>query len=339
MEIHITINYELVIETSRLDLKHLQSTLPGLISAIQVADSGSFTAAAKALDLTSAAVSKNVAKLEAFLKVRLFNRTTRRLSLTEEGKAYIAQARIGLGVLDNASKEAARNLKPQGIVRINCPIGFGRNYIVPALPAFYELYPDVQLDLHLNDQSVDLVGQGFDIGIRGGSQPPDGMVARKICDISPALVASPTYLAARGTPKTISDLEGHDLIKVKFPSGRLLAWMFNEPIDGTNHVLTFEGNTKLLVSDSDVAVEAAMQHMGISYVGRYHAHKALKQGDLIELLPRHRVETDIAMSMFYPHRTGLASRVRVTVDYLLAHFAKVEDLRRAPAQGQIIGKL
>jgi DNA-binding transcriptional LysR family regulator len=308
-------------------MKHLQATLPGLISAIQVADSGSFTAAAKVLDLTSAAVSKNVAKLETHLKVRLFNRTTRRLSLTEEGKAYLAQARIGLDVLGEASKQAAQGLKPQGMVRINCPVGFGRNYIVPSLPTFYKRYPEVQLDLHLNDQAVDLVGQGFDIGIRGGSQPPEGMVARKICEISTVLVASPKYLAERGTPKKISELEGHDLVKVKFLNGRVLSWSFNEPIDGKDHIVTFDGTSKLLVSDSDVVVEAATQHMGIAYVGAYHAHQALKRGDLIEVLPHHRVTSGIAMSMFYPHRSGLAPRVRVTVDYLLAHFARIDDLR------------
>ncbi len=303
-------------------MKHLQSTLPGLISAIQVADSGSFTAAAKVLDLTSAAVSKNVAKLEASLKVRLFNRTTRRLSLTEEGKAFIAQARVGMEMLDDASKQAAQGLKPQGMVRINCPVGFGRNYIVPVLPAFYELYPDVQLDLHLNDQTVDLVGQGFDIGIRGGSQPPEGMIARKIFDISMVLVASPRYLKNRGTPKSRNDLAGHDIIKVKFLNGRLLPWAFNEPIDGKDHVTIFEADAKLLLSDPDVVVDAALHHMGIAHVGSYHAYDALKRGDLVELLPRQRLATGISMSMFYPHRTGLAPRVRVTVDYLLAQFSK-----------------
>lgn len=307
-------------------MKHLQSTLAGLISAIQVADSGSFTSAAKVLDLTSAAVSKNVAKLESSLKVRLFNRTTRKLSLTEEGKAFITQARMGMDMLDDASKQAAQGLQPQGMVRINCPVGFGRNYIVPVLPAFYKLYPDVQLDLHLNDQTVDLVGQGFDIGIRGGSQPPDGMIARKIFDIAMVLVASPRYLKSRGMPKSRNDLAAHDLIKVKFLNGRSLPWAFNEPINGKDHITTFEADARLLLSDPDVVVDAALQHMGIAHVGSYHAHDALTRGDLVEILPRQRLATGVSMSMFYPHRTGLAPRVRVTVDYLLAQFAKVPAL-------------
>jgi DNA-binding transcriptional LysR family regulator len=307
-------------------MKHLQSTLPGLISAIQVADSGGFTAAAKVLDLTSAAVSKNVAKLEASLKVRLFNRTTRKLSLTEEGKAFIAQARIGLAVLEDASKQATQGLKPQGMVRINCPVGFGRNFIVPTLPEFYSRYPDVQLDLHLNDQAVDLVGQGFDIGIRGGSQPPEGMIARKIFDISMILVASPHYLKIHGTPKHVEDLARHDLIKVKFLNGRMLPWVFNEPIDQQDHITTFVADAKLLLSDPDVVVDAALLHLGIAHVGSYHAYAAVQRGDLVEVLPKQRVATGVTMSMFYPHRTGLAPRVRVAVDYLLAEFAKQRPL-------------
>jgi DNA-binding transcriptional LysR family regulator len=308
-------------------MKNLQATLPGLISAIQVADSGSFVAAARVLNLTSAAVSKNVAKLEALLHVRLFNRTTRKLSLTEEGKKFIAEARIGLEVLDNAAAEAGQGLKPQGLVRINCPVGFGRNYIVPALPKFYKLHTDVQLDLHLNDQAVDLVGQGFDIGIRGGSQPPEGMIARKIFDITSILVATPKYLAARGTPKHYRDLANHDLLRVKFLNGRMMPWVFKEMGSGSEKLVTIDHPAKLIISDSDVLIEAALLHLGIAGVGSYHAHEHIKRGNLVEVLPRQRVNSGISMSMFYPHRTGLAPRVRVVVDFLLEHFSKTSALR------------
>jgi DNA-binding transcriptional LysR family regulator len=247
--------------------------------------------------------------------------------LTEEGKAFLAEARAGLALLDDASKHAAQGLKPQGLVRINSPVGFGRNYILPALAEFYRRYPDVQLDVQLNDMAVDLVGQGFDIGIRGGSQPPDGMVARKIFDITTILVASPTYLAARGTPRHSGDLADHDLIKVKFLNGRIMPWLFNENINGKPHTITFEGNAKLLLSDPDVAVEAALAHLGIVHVGSYHADEYLKRGELVELLPKHRTPSGISMSMFYPHRTGLAPRVRVTVDHMLAYLAKVPALQ------------
>jgi DNA-binding transcriptional LysR family regulator len=308
-------------------MKQLQTTLPGLISAVQVADSGSFTAAAKVLNLTPAAVSKNVATLETILQVRLFNRTTRQLSLTEEGKAFIAQTRTGLAALEAAGLQATQGLKPQGLVRLNCPVGFGRRYVLPLLPAFYALYPDVQIELNLNDQTVDLVREGFDVGIRGGSQPPEGMVARKICAIPSVLVATPKYLKLRGTPKHYSGLANHDLLKVKFLNGRILPWVFKDKTNGKEKLVSFEGSAKLLISDPEVMLDAALMHLGIARLGRHHAHAALQRGDLVEVLPRQHVTSEATMSIFYPHRAGLAPRVRVFVDFLLAQFAKDESLQ------------
>ena len=196
-------------------MKQLHTSLPGLISAIQAADSGSFTGAAKVLNLTPAAVSKSVAALEATLQIRLFNRTTRQLSLTEEGKAFIAQSRGGLEMLQSAALHATQGLKPEGTVRVSSSAGFGRRFVLPLLPAFYTSYPLVRVDLNLNDHNVDLVREGFDFGLRGGSQPPEGMVARKICNLSAVLVCTPHYQAARGTPKHYTDLTHHDLLRVK----------------------------------------------------------------------------------------------------------------------------
>jgi len=308
-------------------MKQLQTTLPGLISAVQAADSGSFTAAAKVLNLTPAAVSKNVATLETILQVRLFNRTTRQLSLTEEGKAFIAQTRTGLAALEAASLQATQKLKPQGLVRLNCPVGFGRRYVLPLLPAFYALYPDVQIELNLNDQAVDLVREGFDVGIRGGSQPPEGMVARKIGEIPSVLVATPKYLKLRGTPKHYRDLADHDLLKVKFLNGRILPWVFKDKTNGKEKLVNFEGSAKLLISDPEVMLDAALMHMGIARLGRHHAHAALQRGDLVEVLPRQQVPSEASMAIFYPHRAGLAPRVRVLVDFLIVQFAKDESLQ------------
>jgi DNA-binding transcriptional LysR family regulator len=311
-------------------MKQLQSSLPGLISAVQTADSGSFTAAAKVLDLTPAAVSKNVAALETLLKVRLFNRTTRQLSLTEEGKAFIAQTRDGLDLLESASVQASQALKPQGLVRINSSVGFGRRYVLPALPAFYAQYPEVQVELSLNDQNIDLVREGFDIGIRGGSQPPEGMVARKICNLYALLVATPQYLKARGVPKHYSELTEHDLLRVKFPSGRVTPWLFKEigkeKGKENGKVVSFEGKAKLLISDPEVILDAALLHMGIARMGSHHAFEALQRGDLVEVLPRQHLPGDASMAMFYPHRAGLAPRVRVVVDFLMPYFAKCTAL-------------
>lgn len=299
-------------------MKQLQTTLPGLISAVQAADSGSFTAAAKALDLTPAAVSKNVAALEALLQVRLFNRTTRQLSLTEEGKAFIAQTRQGLNTLEAASVQATQGLAPQGLVRVNCSVGFGRRYVLPLLPAFYAQHPDVRVELNLNDQKVDLVREGFDVGIRGGSQPPEGMVARKICRLATVLVATPQYLKARGTPQHYRDLAGHDVLQVKFLTGLTTPWLFKDK----GSVVALQVQAKLLISDPEVILDAALLHMGIARMGRHHAFEALECGDLVEVLPRQHESGDASMAMFYPHRAGMAPRVRVLVDFLLARLLK-----------------
>jgi DNA-binding transcriptional LysR family regulator len=304
-------------------MKQLQATLPGLISAVQAADSGSFTAAAKVLGLTPAAVSKNVAALEALLKVRLFNRTTRQLSLTEEGKAFITQTRQGLNTLEAASVQATQGLVPQGLVRVNCSVGFGRRYVLPLLPAFYAQYPDVRVELNLNDQKVDLVREGFDVGIRGGSQPPEGMVARKICDLAAVLVATPQYLKARGTPQHYRDLAGHDVLQVKFLTGLVTPWLFKDK----GQVVALQVQAKLLISDPEVILDAALLHMGIARMGRQHAFWALQRGDLVEVLPRQHQRGDASMAMFYPHRAGLAPRVRVLVDFLFNNLAKNKALQ------------
>lgn len=306
-------------------MKHLQTTLPGLISAIQAADSGSFSAAANALGLTPAAVSKNVATLEAHLKVRLFNRTTRRLSLTEEGRAFVAQARIGVQALEDASALATQGAQPEGLVRVNCSVGFGRRYVLPLLPAFFKMHAQVRVELNLNDSQVDLVQGGFDIGIRGGSQPPEGMVSRKICNIPAVLVASPRYLKAHGTPRSPEDLAAHRLIRVRFLNGRMSAWTFKT--GNAKGVSTHDSPAQLMISDPEVVLDAALLHMGIARMGRHHAHEALQRGDLVEVLPKQHVSGEAAMALFYPHRSGLAPRVRVLVDYLLQEFKGMSSLQ------------
>jgi DNA-binding transcriptional LysR family regulator len=298
-------------------MKNLQSSIPGLISAIQSADSGSFSEAARALNLTPAAVSKNVAALETQLKVRLFNRTTRKLSLTEEGKAFVAQARLGLQALDDASRLATQSAQPQGLVRVNAPVGFGRRFVLPLLPDFFKAQPLVQVELVLNDQQVDLVAGGFDVGIRGGSQPPEGMVARTLCALDPILVASPAYLAARGSPASPADLAQHELIRVRFLNGRMNAWPLREsPRSKASQALDL--HARLVLSDPEVVLDAALMHLGIARIARHHAAAAIASGALVEVLPKHKLENDQSMAVFYPHRAGIAPRVRVFVDHLIA---------------------
>jgi DNA-binding transcriptional LysR family regulator len=298
----------------------LQTSLPGVIAAVQAAQSGSFSAAAQALSLTPAAVSKAVATLEHSLGVRLFNRTTRSLKPTEEGLAFLSLARTGLDALAQATLQASRTQTPQGLVRVSCSSGFGRRHVLPLLPGFFDQHRQISVELSLNDATVDLVGGGFDVGIRGGSEPPEGMVARAICKIAPVLVATPQYLAARGTPRHHRELAQHDLLRVRFLSGRVAPWLFKDSVPGAarqHQTIAVEQAAKLWLSDPESVLGAVLLHLGIGRIARHHAADAMASGELLELLPRQCVGSDSQMTIFYPHRQGLAPRVRVLVDYLL----------------------
>jgi DNA-binding transcriptional LysR family regulator len=299
-------------------MKQLQTSLPGLISAIQAAEHGSFTAAAKQLDLTPAAVSKNVAALEAILKIRLFNRTTRQLSLTEEGKRFIHKTREGIAALDFATNELQQSHKAQGLVRMSVASGFGRSYVLPLLPAFCERYPDIQLDLSLNDNTVDLVREGFDIGIRGGAQPPEGMVSRNICTMAAIYVASPLYLKTHGTPTHFNQLGQHRLLRLKYLSGHYAPWLVK---DGAK-IIALDLPAHITISDPEALYHAALSHLGITRISKHHAYDALKKGELVEVLSKQAAPGENSIALFYPHRVGQAPRVRVVVDYLMAAFAK-----------------
>jgi DNA-binding transcriptional LysR family regulator len=297
----------------------LQTQFPGFLSAVHAAEHGSFTAAARILALTPAAVSKNVASLEAQLGVRLFNRTTRRLHLTEEGASVIAKAREGLTCLQHAGNAAAQGIAPAGVVRVSCSHAFGKRYVLPYVAAFYEAYAEVSIDLSLNDATVDLVREGFDVGIRGGSEPPPGMVSRRICPLPAALVATSKYLKARGTPASYRELETHDLLRVRFLSGQVTPWLFRE----RGRTVRFDPTrVRLHLSDADALHEAALMHLGIARVGRHHAFDALQRGQLVEVLASSHIAGDAAMNIYFPHRDGLAPRVRVWVDFLLAKWKK-----------------
>jgi DNA-binding transcriptional LysR family regulator len=147
-------------------------------------------------------------------------------------------------------------------------------------------------------------------------------VARKICYLYALLVATPQYLKSRGVPKHYSELAEHDLLRVKFLSGRVTPWLFKEK----GKVVSFEGKAKLLISDPEVILDAALLHMGIARMGSHHAFEALQRGDLVEVLARQHLPGDASMAMFYPHRAGLAPRVRVVVDFLMPYFAKCTAL-------------
>ncbi|WP_150539799.1 LysR family transcriptional regulator [Actinobacillus vicugnae] len=290
----------------------MQKNIKHLIAFVQTAQSGSFTEAAVALDITPPAVSKSIAILEKSLGVRLFNRTTRSLSLTLEGEDFLKQIRPALEMLEHAtdSLKASQN-SPVGKVRISLLSAIGRHLILPLLPELQRLYPQIQLELDFNDRVIDFVKDGYDLVIRGGTIEESSMIARPLMTMTTTLVASPEYLAQFGEPKTMADLTQHRLIARRFLSGKLQLWHFQEqPFEPHQAVLTF--------SDPEAVLEATLQHLGIAEVADYLAKPYLTQKRLKPILPKIYEKNHFPLVLEYPHRSQLAPRVKAMVDFLLA---------------------
>ena len=297
-----------------------------ILSFVQVADTGSFAAAARVLGISSAAVSKNVAGLEQALGVRLMNRTTRTLSLTGEGSAFLQQARVALQALDAAiDTVAAQRADTSGRVRISTSAAFGRQQLMPALPSLQERHPGLCIEVDFDDRVVDLVRDGYDLAIRGGNIVDSALVSRPICRLNVVLVASPHYLAAHGIPRSPDDLARHRLIARRFLAGKVSPWMFRAG-DGSRTMLDPTATAVLNLSAPETVAEAACAGMGVAQVGVHHAWSYLVNGALKVVLHDWHDPGSYEMVMQYPHRALMAPRVRVTLEHLLGTFARDESL-------------
>ncbi len=303
----------------------LSQRVRAILSFVQAADAGSFAAAARQLGISAAAVSKNVASLEQALGVRLMNRTTRTLSLTDEGTAFLKQARVALDALDSAvDSVAAQRVETSGHVRISTSAAFGRDQLVPALPGLLTRYPALSVEVDFDDRVIDLVGDGYDLAIRGGRIADSALVSRPVCRLNLALVASPDYLAREGVPHTPEELRHHKLIVRRFLGGRVSPWCFRAA-DGSITTLDLDP-AALTLSAPEALAQAASLGMGVAQVGVHHAWRYLVSGRLKVLLPDFHDPGSYEMVMQFPHRALMAPRVRATIDYLLAAFAQDEAL-------------
>ena len=198
-----------------------------ILSFVEAADLNSFSDAARKLGISPAAVSKNIAGLEQVLGVRLMNRTTRKINLTEDGEAFLVQARIALQALENAVDGiVARKMEMSGHVKISTSTSFGKDHLLPALPELMARYPHLSIEADFDDRVIDLVRDGYDIAIRGGRIVDSSLITRPVCRLHTVLVAAPAYLAQYGVPKSPDDLKQHRLIARRFLGGRLSQWGF-----------------------------------------------------------------------------------------------------------------
>jgi DNA-binding transcriptional LysR family regulator len=303
-----------------------------IISLVQAVDAGSFAAAGRLLGVTSAAVSKNIAGLERALGVRLMNRTTRTLKLTEEGEAFLQQARIALDALDAAvDTVAARQATPSGRVRISTSSAFGQGHLLPALPPLLARYSGLSVEVDFDDRIVDIVRDGYDIAVRGGNIPDSSLVTRPICRLNTVLVASASYLERFGVPQTPEGLKKHRLIARRFLSGHVVPWNFSSD-DGSITALDPASKAMLTLSAPESVVEAACDGVGIAEVAVHLAWDHLRSGALKIVLHQHHQPGTYEMVMQYPHRALMAPRVQATIKHLLEAFS-ADDKLHLPMDG------
>jgi DNA-binding transcriptional LysR family regulator len=293
---------------------------------VQAAARGGFSAAARELALTPSAVSKLVTRLEDRLGVRLLNRTTRKLSLTPEGAAYFERARRIVADIEEAEGELASFRKrPKGLLRVNVLVAFGRRQLIPALPRFLERYPDIQVDVELNDRRVDLVKEGVDLAIRLGELEDSSLVARRICGVERAICAAPSYLARHGTPRRPEELRQHNCILVSgFPE--LRRWPF-ETRQGKK-VIEVSGNVS--ANGGEAMLELAVLGVGIIRLIDFVTAPEVAAGRLQPILTEFHKEEPIALHAVYPQGRHRSPKVAAMVEFLLENFAHA-PWRRTPS--------
>lgn len=278
-----------------------------------------FTAAAKALGVTAAAVSRSVGRLETRLGLRLFTRTTRQIRLTDEGRAYFEQCRQALAQIENAERViAGGQAEPSGVLRISMPTTYGHHRVLPVLPLFMAQHPKVTVELHLGNRNIDFVEDGYDLAIRLGTPQDSRLVARTLEEATLGLFAAPQYLARRGHPVTLEQLHAHDCIGFVRPStGRDMPWLFQSNGQDLDVVVP----SRVRVQEDVLGcLSYALGGGGLLQTYHFIAQRHLADGSLVEVMQpwggRSRPFT-----LLYPHNRHLSAKVRAFVQFLTQQLA------------------
>jgi DNA-binding transcriptional LysR family regulator len=281
----------------------------------RVVQMGSFSGAAKRLAISTSVASKHVTNLERRLGVRLINRTTRSLSLTEAGDAFYEHCARLVEEIEAAESAVSRlHAEPTGTLRITCTLTFGSLHVVPLISAFLVRYPRIGVGLSLNDRIVDLAEEGYDLAIRMTSNPHENLVARKLVPVRWTVCASPGYLDSHGTPNTPADLVQHNCL-LSYLAGSE-QWHFTAPNSGEFKV-SVKGN--LRVNSGMALREAALQGLGIVQVASYVVGRDIREGKLRPLLSEYATPTDSIYAVYLPNRF-LPPKTRVFIDFLLEQY-------------------
>ena len=283
---------------------------------VAVVDGGSFAAAADKLEMSRAMASKQIQKLEEHLGTRLLNRTTRRLSLTETGRAFYERSLQIIGDVEEAEQIAGQmTRRPQGVLRVTLPLSYGQHRLAAIIGDYTQAYPQVQLDISLSDRKIDLVEDGLDLAIRIGALPQSDLIARKIGGVHSVVCAAPAYLARHGAPGTPAELAGHACLGYTL-SGGGTDWRMEGP-DGP---LTVAISGPIRADNGDIIRLAALSGAGILFQPQFIVDDDLAAGRLVRLLPQWQ-SAELGVYAVYPSRKHLSAKVRTFVDFVAAALA------------------
>lgn len=291
--------------------------LHGILVYLNVVDAGTLSGAARALGVTTAAVSGTLARLEAKLAVRLLDRTTRRLQMTAEGEEFYTRCKQIVADLEAAERAVSHSGRaPSGLLRVGMPHGIGRTWIIPQLPRFARQYPAVQLEIVCRDFTAQARESEFDIAVRSGELPPSRLAMRRLATCRYVVCAAPEYWETHRRPRTPEDLRDHCCLAYRRPrNGRVRQWRFSGP--GGDHSLAL--STALTFNSNEALVTAAVAGLGVVQVADFYARQAIDDGDLVEVLADHQFG-GYEISVLFPPQPHITPKHRVFVDFLIEVF-------------------
>jgi DNA-binding transcriptional LysR family regulator len=290
----------------------------------KAAEVGSFTVAARQAGVTPAAVSRAISRIESRLGVRLFARSTRQVKLTDDGSAYYAQCREGLALIADAGRAlGGARATPTGVLRVSVPTTYGHYRLLPWLPTFMARYPQITVEVNVSNRNIDFVDEGFDIAIRLGAPQDSRLVAIPLEEAALAVYAAPSYLAGRGIPRTLQELDSHVLAQFVLPStGKPLPWLFQEAGRDVELILA----SPFRCSDDPLAaISFAIAGGGLCQTYRFIAAQAVARGELVEVLQPFAGRSR-PFSLLYPQNRHLSAKVRAFVDFLRERVAPAGEI-------------
>ncbi|AWL18772.1 LysR family transcriptional regulator [Acinetobacter nosocomialis] len=297
-------------------------TLSNLESFIRSAENGSFSAAARHLALTPAAVSRNVAQLEQNLGVRLFHRSTRNLTLTEAGEHFFTSIRDNLNNIQTTISEFNTDSShPKGTLKISLSAGFGVEYILPLMPDFMNKYPDIKLEWHLSNKQVNLITDNFDAAIGSGFKLGQGIIKRSLSPLHMIIVASPNFLKNKILPSHPEDISNWDGIIMRSPqTGKLHEYKFIGPDQGEAYLNL---NEKLIADDPSALHQGAVLGMGIAAISTAHAKSYIENGTLIRILPEWYADLG-ETNLYFSSKKHMPAKTRCFIDFIVSKFEQLK---------------